>query len=184
MGNGIDGFNLSEKYRFIWVAPSRTGSRGVAQILSHYGFKHNEESIYQGNQENYCHFTPDLSSVQNYKLICSARNPYGRLFSHYKNYNKEQVTFEQYVKNKLWFGFRLEEPILSKKPDYLLRLEHLKEDFTKIPFIFDRLTEKQLDTYLQHGKELDVWEQYYDQHMKEIVYRSFENHFIFWNYKK
>lgn len=184
MGSGLFGYNVSEKYKFLWIAPSRTGSRGVAEILSRYDFKYNGELIYSYNQENYCHFTSDLNLFQNYKIICSARNPYGRLLSHYKNYNKEQITFQQYVKEKRWMELKLEEPIISKKPDYLLRLEHLREDFKRLPFIFDRLNEKQLESYLQHGKELDAWEDYYDQDMKEIVYMSFKNHFIFWNYEK
>ena len=184
MGVGLFGYNVSEKYKCLWIAPSRTGSRGTAEILSRYDFKYNGKIVYSFNQDNYCHFTSDLSPFEEYKIICNARNPYGRVLSHYRNYNTEQITFQEYVMSRRWDGLKLEEPILSKKPDYLLRLEHLKEDFTKIPFILDRLTEKQLDTYLQHGKELDVWEQYYDQHMKEIVYKSFENHFIFWNYKK
>lgn len=184
MGIGEFGYNLSEKYSCVWIAPSRTGTRGVAEILSRYDFKYNGEPIHSGQSDNYCHFTSDLSFVRNYKIICSARNPYGRLLSHYKNYNIEKITFQEYVKNKKWLGLKLEEPILSKKPDYLLRLEHLQEDFNKLPFISDKLTEKQLESYLKHGKELDIWQDYYDQDMKEIVYMSFKNHFIFWNYEK
>lgn len=184
MGIGVYGYNLSEKYSCVWIAPSRTGSRGTAEILSRYDFKYNNEPIHNGQLENYCHFTSDLSLLQNYKIICSARNPYGRLLSHYKNYNSEKITFREYVMEKRWGSLNLIEPILSKKPDYLLRLEHLNEDLRKLPFIYDQLTEKQLDLSLQHDKELNIWQDYYDNDMKEIVYISFQNHFIFWNYEK
>ena len=38
--------NISEKYKFEWIAPERTGSRKVAEVLSYYGFKRNNQPIF------------------------------------------------------------------------------------------------------------------------------------------
>ena len=84
----------------------------------------------------------------------------------------------------MWKTNGLHHPVMSKEPDYLIRLEHLKEDLVDIPFIWDKLTEKQLDLYLEHGKNIEPWEDFYDQDIKENVYKTFENHFIFWKYEK
>jgi len=54
----------------------------------------------------------------------------------------------------------------------------------KIPFILDKLTERQLDLYLEHGKTLEPWEPHYDDDIKEIVYEDFKDHFYFFNYEK
>lgn len=189
MSLGIPGYNVSERYKFVWIAPSRTGSRTMAEILSYYDFKFNGKPVFLFNEHNYSHISPNPEQFQNYKIICSARNPYARLYSHFENYavhfeEKSKSNFRKYVESKLWKENNLHYPILTEKPDYVIRLEHLKEDLVKIPFIFDKLTPRQLDLFLEHGKTLEPWENHYDDDIREIVYESFRNHFIFWNYEK
>jgi hypothetical protein len=54
----------------------------------------------------------------------------------------------------------------------------------KLPFILDVLTEDQVDILSSHGKEIEDWEQFYDDDMKEIVYRYTEHQFKLWGYEK
>lgn len=189
MGSGVPGFNISEKYKCLWIAPSRTASRNTSKILTHYGFQLNGNPVFYNNKYNYSHFIPDLNSYPNYKVICNVRNPYSRVLSHFENYatklkDKNKENFRVYVETKGWKEINLVQPILYKKPEYTLRMENIKEDLLKLPFIFDVIDENQLDEYLIPDTNSLPWEYFYDDDLKEIVYRSFENHFIFWGYEK
>jgi hypothetical protein len=78
----------------------------------------------------------------------------------------------------------LTKPTFLKKPEYVLRLENLKEDFLKIPFVRNHFTETQLDYMCTHGKELTPWEIHYNDEMKEIVYEMTKHQFEAWGYEK
>jgi hypothetical protein len=54
----------------------------------------------------------------------------------------------------------------------------------KLPFILDVLTESQVDMLSSHGKEIEDWEPFYDDEMKEIVYEYTKHQFKFWGYEK
>lgn len=189
MGTSEPGYNISEKYKFVWVAPSRTGSRTVSEILTYYDFKFNGFPVFLYNGYRYTHISPNVEQFSDYKIICSARNPYSRVYSHFKNYGhhqpeKTKENFRNYVFGNEWVENNLLEPILKKRPDYIIRIEHIKEDLMKIPFIFDKLTHRQLDLLLLHDVVDETWRTYYDDEMKEKVYQSFRNHFDYWGYEK
>jgi hypothetical protein len=75
-------------------------------------------------------------------------------------------------------------PIFQKKPDYIIKLENLKDDLMKIPFVNECLTETQLDYMTTHGKPLSSWEEHYNEEMKEIIYETLEHQFLTWGYDK
>jgi hypothetical protein len=199
MGLGVAGGNISEKYKFQWIAPERTGSRKVAEVLSYYDFNHLGDKIYNYGRYNYSHKTivnenlwkviyPSLQ----YKTICNARNPYGRTYSLFKNFysqirDKSKEGFRRYLTEDLPRGQTMSmvvEPKWDKPFDYVIRLEHMKDDLMKLPFILDVLTESQVEMMSSHGKEIENWEEFYDDEMKEIVYNLTEHHFNLWGYKK
>lgn len=184
--------NISEKYKFEWIAPERTGSRKVAEVLSYYGFKRNNQSIFTTGHYNHFHTVKFNELYSGYKVICNARNPYGRVYSIFKNFykrmwGKSTVEFKQYLTNDLTQGQTL-EMVLNPEPnrsyDYVVRLEHMVDDLLKLPFIFDVLTETQLKTICSHGKEIEDWREFYDDEMKEIVYNLTKYQFEKWGYEK
>jgi hypothetical protein len=199
MGMGVQGSNISEKYKFQWIAPERTGSRKVAEVLSYYDFKHLDNRIYDYNGYSYTHksiinenlWKGDYPSSQ-YKTICNARNPYGRVYSLFKNFyeqikDKSKERFKHYLVNHVSKGAHfsiITEPKWDKPFDYVIRLEHMKDDLMKLPFILDVLTESQVEMLSSHGKEIDNWEEFYDDEMKEIVYGLTEHQFELWGYEK
>lgn len=185
-------FNVSEKYKYIWWAPERTGSRKVSPILNYFGFTHQDKELFNGTMPYYTHHCLTNDQYKDYKLICNTRNPYSRVYSLFKNFYHQSTdkgidSFRNYLKFKLPKGELLElvlRPKLIRYPDYVIRLEYMKEDLSKLPFIYDVLTDKQLDYLTEHGKGIDAWEEFYDQEMKDIVYNLLKDHFDFFGYEK
>jgi hypothetical protein len=184
--------NISEKYKCIWIAPERTGSRQVAEVLSYYGFKNNGSPIFTSGRYNYLHTTNKEECCPDYTVICNARNPYGRVYSLFKNFyedisDKSINGFRQFLNKDVHQGQTL-QMVLNPKPnlvyDYVIRLEHIVDDLLKLPFILEGLTESQLRMICNHGKEIESWENFYDDEMKEIVFNLIEYQFKAWGYNK
>jgi hypothetical protein len=74
--------------------------------------------------------------------------------------------------------------MVNKPFDYIIRLEHMKEDLMKLPFILEVMSESQIEMMISHGKDIDDWSEFYDDEMKEIVYNLTEHHFKLWGYEK
>ena len=186
-------YNISVKYGYQWIAPERTGSRKVAEILSFFGFTNEGRPIHSANNYAYTHQVIFDEEVENYKLICNARNPYSKtlavfrnlLRANYKNATKDEFKnfLVQELKNGQAMGM-VKNPILSKKIDYVIRLEHMSEDLRKIPFVLEKFSSKQLDMLCYHPKPIFDWEQFYDQEMKDIVYEYTSHLFEMWGYEK
>jgi hypothetical protein len=100
MGVVGQNFNVSEKYKAIWLAPERTGSRKISEVLSFYDFKQNNKPIFYFGNYNFSHVTPSDGRYSDYKIISNARNPYYRVYSLFKNYYGESLE-----KNKDNFRF-------------------------------------------------------------------------------
>ena len=80
--------NISDKYQMLWLAPARTATRSICQVLQHYDFKIHTDMIFLKKEEIICPFTPQgeythdfdiLPQDDKYKIICSVRNPYSRV---------------------------------------------------------------------------------------------------------
>lgn len=178
----------------VLFAPERTGSRTAQAILNFYGFQSNRPGSSNKTIFEYTHDCKILDGFENYKIICTARNPYGRILSIFTSFKQISVNrfhgiqeFEDFLLRDInlthWTKI-ICNPLLEKKPDYILRLEYLKHDYENLPFIYDVIDEKKLDKMLSHGKEPNNWEEVYTQQMKEIVYQKCKNHFEFWGYEK
>jgi hypothetical protein len=182
------GFNVSEKHKMLWWAPIRTGTRTVSQILGYNGFKFEGKPTGFG----YTHYCGIEEKYSEYDIICSCRNPYDKIVSIFKNYyptypEKNKETFRDFILDNLntqQFIDLVNNPKIVKKPKYFVRIENLKEDLLKLPFIYDVLDEERLDLILEHGKQLDSWEEYYDQNIKDKVYNKLKTLFIVFGYSK
>jgi hypothetical protein len=192
MSSRVPSNNVSEKYKFQWIAPERTGSRKVAEVLSYYDFKNNGYRVCSYGDYYYTHTHISLEKYSQYRTICNARNPYGRTYSLFKNFywqikDKSKEGFRDYLLNHLPKGNMLTivvGPMVNKPFDYIIRLEHMKEDLMKLPFILEVMSESQIEMMISHGKDIDDWSEFYDDEMKEIVYNLTEHHFKLWGYEK
>jgi len=192
MGVGNTEYNVSEKYKFIWLAPERTGSRKVAEILGYYGFVNKGNILFNSGKYNYSHYSPNIDGFEGYKLICNSRNPYSRVYSLFKNFyygskDKSKESFKRYLTEGLPQGQMMRmvvNPPITVKPDYIIRLEYMTDDLLKLPFIFDVLTEKQVHLLSHHEKPIDSWEEFYDEESKTIVYDLLKYQFDMFGYEK
>jgi hypothetical protein len=192
MGKGTTEYNISEKYKFIWLAPERTGSRKVAEILSYFGFTNVGMTLFSTGNYNFSHYSKELEGNKDYKLICNTRNPYSRVYSLFKNFyglstEKSKESFKNYLIHDLLNG-QIKRMVINPppnvKPDYIIRLEHMTEDLLKLPFIFDVLTEKQVRLLSYHDKPIDSWEEFYDEESRNIVYNLLKYQFDLFGYEK
>lgn len=196
--NLTERFNVSEKYKSLLWLPERTGSGTTAKIMSHYDFKCGDYLLIDKNRWGYTHHCGINSQYKDYTLISTARNPYSRVLSIYKSlsgYPEElkgntQEKFKKYLQwvysknnNELHYDY-ITNPRIGLKSQYLIRLEHLEEDYIKIPFIFDVFSYDELKSKLIYHKKIDDWQHFYDEYMKNIVYDMCKIHFHIWGYEK
>lgn len=146
---------------YLWTPP-KTGSNHANFVFEHFDFasvvyrekdghvvlNHNQNTLVHSHQYR---IFPQHS---NYKIICTARNPFSRLYSLYNNmvelnqfYNYDFQNFKHFVMNQRdpaderyqdiqYILDNVFKEILGNRiPDYFLRLENLYEDYLKIPFI-------------------------------------------------
>lgn len=139
--------NISEKHKvFLWLPP-KTGSSHAHFILSHFDFATEILNRAGGDAraDNFTHnHTTDLfPGHENYKLICTIRNPFKMVMSDFKYQCqfKSKFTADEFKK---FFAERTEDKfryfflIFERRiPDYFIRVEHLWYDYTKIPFIYN-----------------------------------------------
>jgi hypothetical protein len=186
-------YNVSELHKCLWIAPERTGSRKVAEILGYFGFEHAGKKVYFDNERVFTHSVCFPEKYKDYKIICNARNPYAKTLAIYMMFyqlhqtEKTKESFKNYLKVDLQYGQTLkmvQNPVMDVKPDHIIRLEHMVEDFKKIPFVTNKLSDTQLELLCSHPVPLRDWESFYDEESKEIVYEKCSHLFDMWGYKK
>jgi len=117
--------NISHKHKTIWWAPERCGTKAVGKILSEFGFTYYEDSTEKKLMKNekgeiyQSHNIVIPEKYNDYKVICSIRNPYDRVFSLYLNFTSVGKT-SVYIKSeyqlfKEKFGFFVEELFTFQK---------------------------------------------------------------------
>lgn len=197
---------------FLWLPP-KTGSMRAADIFKIFGF------ITQKNEEGII-FTPPLhddnffhhhdmelfNGSENYKLICTARNPYTRMVSYFKASTKiptenNQERFLSFV-TRFFYPSKSDKVFYNKKinfnenwekriPDYYIRLESMYDDYLKIPFVEDTEFYKtgELKNICAIKKNENVnnvvpWKDYYNEESADIVYYNFAKYFGLLGYDK
>ena len=143
--------NISKKYNyFIWM-PSKCGSTHASNIFKkfedNFNFFHN-------------HIIDFFDGHWSYDLISLQRNPYVRYVSIFNNLvghdkslglNKVRSNFNIFLNSTFQNSDTLKYILKyhERNPDYFIRLEHLFEDYSKIPFV------KETDFYKSGQLELE-----------------------------
>lgn len=145
---------VSEKYKFVYLNPARTGSRSITQVLkSQYDAemviiksKTTETDTYLVSSMHMCHL---LSKYENYFVFASVRNPITHFISHKRySHGRNKWSWDTYISQLPHLShYSLEyslgqnsdyvppEGCIPVRIDYLIKLETIEEDFNNLPFV-------------------------------------------------
>lgn len=134
--------NYSEEHKVIWLAPERCATKLVSEIFVKYGFK-----IYPSDkplgEEYHSHSLKIPESFEDYKIICSMRNPYDRVLSIFVNLTMvgSSAVYTKKTKEKFQskFDFFLEE-IFD-----LPQVKNQENNLDKFPVFNTYITKLRLD---------------------------------------
>ena len=184
--------NYSHELKVNWVTPIRTAARACTDIQKYYKF---DVSGSHGTS---------IGNRREYQLIFNIRSPYTRLVSIYHlwqihNPNNDSVQFEDWFKNYIdemnskidYYTVFLDKVVklLSKTPDFYVRLEFLESDLRNLWFIdnesteFNNIIEKVVQTNIYKSSEVP-WQSHYNQRVADLVYSKTEKQFELFNYNK
>jgi len=196
--------NISDKYKcFTWTA-QRTGSTHFTDILNRLGFQSayfkEGKLIKYRNSVWHNHFCRFFENHFDYTFLISIRNPYSMIISQAGGGRKEfssedqklvHSRIENLMQNPLDVGGCC-QCFHTRKPDYAVRLEHLYEDWIKIPFVknhelnlsgkLEELTKIQLNSGVIGNP--NYWKKYYNQSMADLVYYNHPDTFEFFGYDR
>jgi hypothetical protein len=196
--------NISHENKVIWWALEESGENEMSKILGNYGF-HVENN--ENHTLNYDNRITKSGDFDDYKVICTIKNPYHRVFSLFLNrvLNNRAIKkqflpilrekFNYFVDKSLISNKLLVKPIMifdnptpelmyfekwtfdDKIPDYFVRIEHFYDDLSKIDFISD--------VEPKNGPLCEDFYDYstmYDYETAKKVYHFYKKHFYLCEY--
>ena len=199
--------NISHENKVIWWALEESGEDEMSKILKNYGF-HTENDEYPSKSGlKYDYFVTKSDQFPDYKVLCTIKNPYSRVFSLFLrlevnntpikkkflpvlrekfNYfvDKSLISNKLVVKSSIFLENETPEMKYFEKwtfndkiPDYFVRIEHFYDDLGKIDFINDFEPKKGL-LY----EDLYDYSTMYDYNNAKKVYHLYKKHFYLCNY--
>lgn len=213
-GKKVYTYSSSEQC-YLWTPP-KTGSNHANFVFNFFDFG----SLVFRNSDNLVFFEPSQNIIMHshqfnvlpdhsfYKIICTARNPYTRLYSMYNHLNKldnlyqfSLLGFKNFVMNtdqnnpkyldiqSILDNF-FTEVTGPKIPDYFIRQENLYEDYLKIPFVsastlntsglLQEICSKKMNTRAPYLNISD----YVDQELQEFISTKYGFYFDLLGYSK
>ena len=198
--------NISQKYKFFSWTPQRTGSTHFTNILHKLGFQSADvhlktkklSNFRAGAQHN--HTCVLFEGHLDYKFITSVRNPYSMIISRSgivseNGINNTREILVARVENFMQSPVNFDGTCScfhERHPDYIIRLEHLYEDWLKLPFVpthglnlsgeLEKLTQVRLNNSPNDGG--DYWKKYYDQSLADLVYYNYPDWFELFGYDR
>lgn len=164
----------------------------MVNVLNELGFKYYE---FDGvnfevlNQRPQRYHGCDPDTIPNgFEVIASIRNPFSQLVSEYRYGTVEG--FGDWLKKTLknapqqrCFNFQ------TRKPNYVVRLENMYEDYSKIPFVVESkyyqlgILKKVVQFKMNpHPQGKSNWKDYFDESRARLVIQSFPYHFSEYHY--
>jgi hypothetical protein len=210
-------YNYSEEHQcYLWTPP-KTGSNHATFLFNHFSFyskiyrEFDKVLLYDHNQKvfTHCHQYIMLPEHSNYKIICTARTPFASLYSFYKHVKKfnwaykiGDLSFKDFIQNNTepestenlevirLHNFLFSEILQQKIPNYFVRVEHLYEDYLKIPFIngsklhTSGILEEICSNKINVGDTPSNFSDYLDQDLQDYISTKYSNYFDLLGYSK
>lgn len=188
--------NISLKERaFLWTQ-QKTSSTLALEIFKNFGFIGYSINNNVADFSNPFFFHPHepclFDGHENFILIATIRNPYTLLFSEFaqakdptteKFHNFLEKKFQVFKKDKFFSKWK-------REPNYLIRVENLLEDYSKIPFIkeseFFKSGKLENEINKNHNKNPKAyyWRNFFNQDVADLIYYNTSNYFEKFGYDK
>lgn len=200
--------HISEEYNsFLWLPP-KTGTMRASGIFKEFGFisiEGGNTPISSKNELKFIH-NHDIElfdGSENYKLICTGRNPYSKMVSYYKiSYPLEsnELDKENFLNFLAQYFYTLDKGAVwmrkfknywdIRTPDYYIRMENMFEDYLKIPFVKSTEIyktgelEKMCGIKINENSNKKFWKEYYCDEAADMVYYNNSKYFEKLGYDK
>lgn len=199
--------NISHENKVIWWALEGSGEDEMSKILKNYGFNVEDDEFNPKLGLNYDHFVTKSGQLPDYKVLCTIKNPYHRVFSLFLmlevNNSAVKKKFLPLLREK--FNYFVDKSLISNKlvvkptifleneplemkylekwtfddkiPDYFVRIEHFYDDLEKIDFITEIGPKNK-----SLNDDLYDYRNMYDYDNAKKVYHLYKKHFFLCNY--
>jgi hypothetical protein len=196
--------NISEEYKCFTWTPERTGSNHFTDIINRLGFNRaiieNNKIVSYRSIPKHNHFCNFFENHTDYTFIMSTRNPYSMCMSRVgASHMEPNEKTREIIRTRLENNFQSPTHLVgccncfyTRVPDYVVRLEHLYEDWTKIPFVkehplnlsgeLEKLTKVKINN--SRNTEDEYWKKYFNQSLADLVYYNFPDSFEFFGYDR
>lgn len=208
--------NVSIENQVIWFAPERTGSSITKKIFEDYNFfssvKKSGYKLIDFRKGDHSQEKKVQEEFSNLKTISNIRNPYDRVFACYQKFYLEKPIlknskdfkekFTNWISENFWsqgpyvfLSTRYENPdnffqnwtFELDDVDFFIRMENLKEDILKLPFI--RKTEDEIlriENLILNNPYINerhyTFQDVYDLRSAKLVYEFFKPCFYKFDY--
>ena len=185
---------ISPKYKFVFIANSKTGSTSIHETLLNCVKDKNlidESRVNLGDKHLSCrNLIEQRPQYKNYFKFAFTRNPWDRVVSWYffcktttnLERNTSNISFKKFIKTMLsvWGSPKQSQYEFTKKCDFIGKMENIQEDFD---VILDRIgVEQQKITHKNKSKHKHYTE-YYDEETKSTVAEVFTKDIEYFGYK-
>ena len=199
--------NVSHENKVIWWALEESGEVEMSKILENYGFTVENDGFPSKSGLKYYHFITKSDQLPDYKVLCTIKNPYHRVFSLFLRLENNTLVIKKkflpLLRKK--FNYFIDKSLISNKlmvkpavfqenetpdmkyfekwtfedkiPDYFVRIEHFYDDLSKIDFI------KGFEPIKGDlNEDLYDYRNMYDYGSAKKVYHLYKKHFFLCDY--
>lgn len=208
--------NVSLENQIIWFAPQRTGSSITKKIFENYNFfsisKKSGYKLVDFKETKHSHEKPHSEEYSHFKKISNVRNPYDWIFAHYqkfylekpilKNSKNHKEKFSKWVNDNFWSlgpyvflstrysvdeNFFREWTFENFDVDFYIRMENLKDDISKLPFIQKNEQElMRIELLIDENEFINErhfnFQDVYDLKTAKVIYEFFKPSFYKFGY--
>lgn len=208
--------NFSITNQVVWLAPERTGTSITKKVFEKYDFfsirkkTGNKEVNFEKGIHSHDDEIPEKFSE--FKIITNIRNPYDRVFACYQKLYLEKpilktstnfkIKFTEWISETFWYqgpyiflspryddtkNFLQKWTFDTTDVDFVIKMENLKEDILKLPFI--KNTEEEfyrIENLLSDNQFINeryfTFQDVYDPKSAKLVYEFFKPCFYKFDY--
>lgn len=190
--------NLSEINKSFIYTPARTASVLSYRIFQYFNFQtylvDDDGNISLEQKYMHHHYFSFFSGHENYSFIMTCRNPYSQIMSDVGlglKFDIEKIIEVINKRKKIGGHFFMSEEIISTRlPDFTIKVESIKEDYEKIPFIKNSEFEKSgiLNKLIESKQNAATvqydWKEHMTQYLADTIYDINQKYFEVFEYDK